>query len=787
MNERVAKLRQESLRAQPSLCLERAEIVTEVYATAGGHRPPPLLRAQALMELCARKTIYIGPEELIVGERGASPKATPTYPEVTCHSLADLRALGEREKIRFSVDEEFIRVYGERIIPFWQGRSLRDRLFDRLPAQWHDCFAAGLFTEFLEQRAPGHTVMDGKIYHRGLLGFKADIEDEILRRRGDESAETGRQVTQLEAMALTCDALLLLAQRHADEARRQAASETDRRRREELLSIARVCQRVPAEAPRNFWEALQMYWFVHLGVVLELNGWDAFSPGHLDQHLAPFYEQDFRLGQLTRARAKELLGCLWVKFNNQPAPPKVGVTAAESSTYNDFVNINLAGQLQDGRDGVSEVSYLILEVVDEMHLLQPGSNVQLSRKTPDEFLQATSRVIRQGYGYPSLFNSEGVVEILQRQGKSLEDARRGGTSGCVETGCFGKEAYFLTGYVNLPKVLELVLHRGIDPRTGRQVGVTTAEPRSFVSVDEVLEAFRQQLVHVIETKLEGNRVFERAFAQELPAPFLSVLIDDCIACGRDYHDGGARYNTSYVQGVGIGTITDSLSALAHHVFGEGTVTMAELLAAMDDDFAQAQWLRLLLSRRTPRYGNDDDRADVLMQQVFGAFLDSVEGRPNQRGGHYHILMLPTTSHIYFGSLVGATADGRPAGAPLSEGISPVQGADRLGPTAVLKSAAKMNQRRTGGTLLNLKFLPHVVAHEKGLTGLGQLIRSYFELGGHHIQFNVVDAQLLREAQADPESHRDLIVRVAGYSDYFCDLSRELQDEIIARTAHGDAL
>jgi formate C-acetyltransferase len=780
---RIERLRQRSLNTHPSVSIERALLLTEFYRENIGKYAQPVLRAKAFEYLCANKTIFIGDDELIVGERGPVPKATPTYPEITCHSVEDLSILDSRPMTSYSISAQDIDRYEREVIPFWQGRSLRDRIFELLPEEWHQAFLAGIFTEFMEQRAPGHTVGDGKIFRRGMLDVMAEIETAMGALDFTSDSEAFAKRDQLEAMAIAAHATIRFAERHAEMAAEIAAVETDPKRRSELERISEVCRRVPARAPRDFWEALQAYWFVHLGVITELNGWDAYNPGHLDQHLEPFYEKDIESGGLDREAAKELLECLWVKFNNHPAPPKVGVTAQESGTYTDFANINLGGVCRDGTDAVNEVSYLLLEVIDEMHLLQPSNNIQLSRKNPDRFLRAALEVVRKGYGFPSLFNSDAVVEELVRQGKTLEDAREGGTSGCVETGAFGKEAYILTGYFNLPKMLELALHDGVDPRTGAQLGPKSGDPRGFSSFDDIFEAWHAQLRHFIDIKYRGNLVFERMFADWAQAPFLSVLTDDCVAKGRDYNAGGARYNTSYIQGVGIGSLTDSFSVLKHHVFDGGPLRMEDLIDAVDSDFEGHEVLRQRLLNKTPRYGNDDDRADELMVRSFGAFHDAVEGRPNLRGGEYHINMLPTTCHVYFGAVMGAMPDGRRAGLPLSEGISPVQGADRQGPTAVFKSAAKMDHLSTGGTLLNMKFSPRLLEGSIGLDMLASLVRAYFSMDSHHVQFNVVTAKTLRAAQADPDSHRDLIVRVAGYSDYFCDVSRELQDEIIERTEH----
>jgi pyruvate formate-lyase/glycerol dehydratase family glycyl radical enzyme len=783
MSERIRRLRQESLEAKPYISAERAELVTEAYRETERVLSVPVRRALVFRRLMERKAIWVGDGELIVGEKGPAPKATPTFPELCCHSLADLDLLNSREKIPFAVSREARRLYETEIIPFWRGRSLRDLLFAEMTDEWRAAYEAGVFTEFMEQRSPGHTVLDDKIYRKGLLDLKRDMERSLSRLDylGDPRAYAKEQ--ELHAMSIAADSLIHFAGRHAAKARELAADEKDPRRRAELERIAQVCERVPARAPRNFQEALQYYWFVHLGVTSELNTWDSFNPGHLDRHLRPFYEKGLADGTLTRESAEELLQCFWIKFNNQPAPPKVGVTAAESGTYTDFAQINTGGINEDGSDGVSDLTYLILDVIEEMRLLQPSSSIQVSGKNPDTFIERAVKIIRTGFGQPSVFNADLIVEELVRQGKSVADARAGGSSGCVEVGAFGKESYILTGYFNMPKVLEITLHDGIDPATGRRLGPETGDPARFASYDELFGAFRTQLGHFIDVKMRGNNVIERLYAEYMPAPFLSVIIDDCIEKGLDYHDGGARYNTNYIQGVGLGTITDSLSSIKYHVFDRKTLAMEDLLAAMAKDFEGDERLRQMLLNRTPRYGNDDDYPDGIMRTVFDAYFDAIDGRPNTKGGRYHINLLPTTVHVYFGSVIGATPDGRRAGMPLSEGISPVQGADRHGPTAVLRSVAKMDHVRTGGTLLNQKFTPQVLADDVGVERLVQLIRTYFKLGGHHVQFNVVDAATLRDAQENPEEHRDLIVRVAGYSDYFCDLGRALQDEIIARTEH----
>ncbi len=782
MNQRVQRLRQLSMETHPSVSVERALLTTRFHQENEGKYSIPVLRALNFKHLCQKQSIYIGADELIVGERGPSPKAVSTFPELTCHSVKDLEILNSREMASYSVTHDEIETYRTEVIPYWHGRSMRDRAFANISQDWKDLYEAGLFTEFMEQRAPGHTALDGTIYRKGMLDFKQEITQARAGLDFIHDPEASAKDEELKAMEISCDAAILFANRHADLAEQMAREEADPKRREELIRIAANCRWVPAHAPRDLWEALQMYWFVHLGTITELNGWDSMSPGHLDQHLEPFYQRGLMDSTLDRERAKELLGCFWVKFNNQPAPPKVGVTALESGTYNDFTNINLGGLRRDGSDGVSEVSYLLLEVLDEMHTLQPQANLQVSAKTPDRFLRAAARVIRKGYGYPSVFNADTVIMEQVRAGKSIEDAREGGTSGCIETGCFGKEAYLLTGYLNVPKVLELALFNGVDPLTGKQIGLKTGDAGEFGSFERLYAAFEQQLHFVVQTKIRINNYLEHMVATYTPAPFLSVVIGDCIAKGKDYYNGGPRYNTTYIQCCGIGTITDSLSAVQKHVFTDGNLTMPQLLSALRTNFQGHEPLRQMLLNKTPFFGNDDDLADALMQRVYASLLKEIDGQPSTKGKTYHLNMLSTTCHVYFGKMLGATPNGRLAHTPESDGTSPSHGADRKGPTAVVKSLAKMDQVKSGGTLLNQRFLPSVLADDAGIEKLTQLIRTYFRLGGHHIQFNVVDTETLRKAQANPAEYRDLLVRVAGYSDYFVNLDKFHQEEIIARTA-----
>lgn len=784
--ERVRRLREESLNTQPRLYMERAVLETEAYRKYEGTVSVPELRALTLRHFFAHKTISIHRGELIVGEKGDGPQSAPTFPELCCHTIEDMQIMDRRELIRFAVTPEDLRIQKEEIIPYWEKRSIRYRILNSMSDEWKAAYECGIFTEFMEQRGPGHTVGSNKIYQKGFLDYQEDIRRAMDALDFVHDKDALHRKEELSAMSIACEAVMILGHRYEALAREMAAAETDPQWKADLLAIAENCAVVPAHKPQTFHQALQMYWFVHLAVTSELNPWDSYSPGRLDQHVYPFYRDDVAAGRLTRDQALELLECLWVKFNNQPAPPKVGVTLKESGTYTDFANINTGGIAPDGSDGVNDVSYLILDCMDDMKLLQPSSNVQISRKTPMKFLLRACEISRKGWGQPAFYNTEAIVQELLAAGKSLEDARRGGTSGCVETGAFGNEAYILTGYFNLPKILELTLCNGYDHVAGRQLGLPLGNAEDFHSYEELLDAYHRQIEYFLDIKVRGSNLIESIYANYMPVPFLSVITNDCIATGKDYNAGGARYNTSYLQGVGIGTVTDSLAAIRFQVFDGKNITMRDLLRAMREDFANDPQILNLVQNHSPKYGNDDDYADDIMRSVFEFYRDAVTGRPNQRGGTYRVNMLPTTCHVYFGEVMLASANGRRAGKPVSEGISPEKGADTNAPTAVLRSCAKMDHLSTGGTLLNQKFTPSVVAGEAGLRQMANLIRAYFNMDGHHIQFNVIDRQTLLDAQAHPEEYKDLIVRVAGYSDHFRNLSRALQDEIIARTEQSFA-
>jgi formate C-acetyltransferase len=503
MTDRIKRLRKESLDAVPTISSERGVLLTEFFKSGEADgMSVPVQRAKAFYYIMANKELWFNDGELIVGERGPSPKATPTYPEVCIHSKEDFDILHNRPKVSFKVDEKNRKLHEEIVLPFWQGKSHREKVISHMADEWVKAYEAGVFTEFQEQRAPGHTVLGKKVFRTGLNGLKAEVQQAIKDLDFYNDPEAFSKNEELKGMLIAADAVINYAERNAKALKELADKEKDPKRKLELQEMSVVCSKVPANAPESFWEALQLYWFLHIGVITETNPWDAFNPGRLDQHLYPFYKADLESGKLTEEGAKELLYSFWIKFNNHPSPPKVGVTAKESNTYTDFALINVGGVKEDGSDAVNELSYVLLDVIEEMRLLQPSSMVQISKKTPDRFLKRALHIVKTGFGQPSIFNTDAIIQELLRQGKDIVDARNGGASGCVETGAFGTEAYILSGYFNLSKVLEITIYGGFDKYTQKQIGLDI--PADFKSFDELMEAYTKQLNYFIDIKIKGN-------------------------------------------------------------------------------------------------------------------------------------------------------------------------------------------------------------------------------------------------------------------------------------------
>jgi formate C-acetyltransferase len=764
----------------PEIFSERATLATASYRETEG-LPTAIRKAKVIEKVLTNITICINSGELIVGCKTPNPLGSPLYPEIACDWIeAELDSIGNRKEAPFLVNDEAKQILRDNVFPYWKGRQVSDRLNACLSEEVKNTLPEGMFLHYYRNRAIGHITVDYETAIRYGLGSIRNSVKSKLNQLVDDGKGSA-QVAFLKALIIACDAVCAFSKRYGSLARELQSKEVVESRKSELKQVADICDRVPDRPARSFWEALQSFWFIHLALNLETNGY-AIGPGRLDQYLYPFYKQDLEAGRITRDQAKELLKCLWIKFNELTVA-KEGETAKASTSYNDFQNVNLAGVTADGNSAENDLSKLCLEVTAELRLPQPQVSVLVSNKTSNAFLLECCRVIRIGFGMPSLFNDEIKVLAMLDKGKTIADARLGGINGCVELVVPGKERMASSGYVNLGKCLELSLNQGMNPISGKMIGQRTRDPREFKTFSQLMDAFRAQLAHALRIKLSYDNTARKTYAKYCPVPLTSLLIHDCIENMRDFHDDGAHYIQPMVCLVGIGSVVDSLAVIKKLVFEERRTSMEEVLQAINANFAGAERLRQLLLNGSEKYGNDNEYVDGLASDFVGMLCDAVKEMKDEDGRPYAANLIPTTTHIYFGGLTGATPDGRKAGEPLSEGVSPTQGRDINGPTAVLKSVSRLNHVRCSGTLLNMKLHPSVLQSDQDLKKFASLIKGYFALGGFHVQFNVVSAETLRDAQEHPENYQNLIIRVAGYSDYFVRLSKEVQDEIISRTEH----
>jgi formate C-acetyltransferase len=768
--------------ALPELFPHRALSATHSYQETEG-QPLSLRRARMLERILRDHPILIQPGELIVGIKTLKPRGSPVFPEINCGWVErDLDTMATRSNTPFFVSDETKRILRREVFPYWRGRQINDRIMEAVPPEiWH-AESRGVIYNYFTSRTIGHFAADyAKVLNKGMRGILADIQV-VLSRLNFEDPRYIHKRQYLESLALVCAAAVDFAGRHSSELHRLAKKEKDPQRRGELETMASVCGWVPENPARSFWEALQSFWFTHLILNLETPA-HSISPGRFDQYLYPFLRRSLDSEELDERGAQELLDLLWVKFDEITLAKNSGESDT-SSSYPDFQQLNIGGLTPDGLDATNELSYMSLTALEHTKVPQPQLSAQVSTKTPPKFLMRCCEVLKHGMGMPAMFNSDLIVLGMVNRGKTLSDARRGSINGCVSPYCDGKDRAGSTGYFNLAKCLELALNNGVDRLTGEQLGPITGAPQEMVSFDALIDSLHSQISHFVSLKVKYDNIVRDIYAAYCPVPFTSLLMDDCIERGLDWHAGGAHYNQAVMSGVGLGTVTDALSAVKKHVFDEKKVTLSDLNKALDADFAGQETLLRMLVNNTPHFGNDDDAADSLALFIQTLFCAEVEKHRDIQGAKYYVDLLPTTSHIALGRLTGATPDGRHARFWLSEGISPVQGHDKYGPTAAAKSVSKLDHARCNGTLFNMKFNPQCLETPEDLQKLAMLIRGYFDLGGFHIQLNIIDKATLREAQEHPEEYKNLIVRVAGYSDYFVLLSRDIQDEIISRTEHG---
>jgi len=776
LTSRIERLKTRLLEARPEVYAERAHLVTQAYREME-NKAPEKKRARAMEKVLTESTLWIKDDELIVGGKTPTPMGSPLYPEFNCDWIqTEVDLLSERHETAFYVSEDTKTDLKASVLPYWPGRTVCDRIVENVPRDSLKAVDEGLFFHYYLNRSIGHTTVNyEKVLHQGYRGIRHEIE-----RKLETPGLDPKEKTYCQSLIEVVDAIVVFANRHADEAERLADIALEPVRKEELKRIAGICRRVPEHPAESFVEALQSFWFVHLVLNLESNAY-AISPGRFDQYIYPFYKKDLENGRLTRDQAQELMNCMWIKFAELTVA-KEGGTAKASNTYADFQNLNIGGLTGNGADAVNDISFMCLDSQMMLKLPQPQLSCLISSKTPREFVLKACELARMGTGMPAFFNADEIVQSLMDKGKTLEDARLGAINGCVEITGQGNDNMASSGYVNLAKCLVLALNNGVSMDTGIQWGQQTGRVQDLKNMEDLWRVFEKQIEHMVSLKHQYDIGAKKAFAETCPVLCTSLVIDGCIDKGLDFHQGGAKYNLPMMCGVGTGTVTDSLAAIQHYVFERGEFALTDIVEGLAADFKGHEQLRENLWTRAPKYGTDNETVDRLSARLIRTFVNVLSRYKNALGTPYAANMIPTTTHIPFGELTGATPDGRLAHTPLSEGISPVQGKDISGPTAVINTMGRIDHAATAGTLLNMKFSPKTLEGD-GLPKFASLIRGYFDLGGHHMQFNVTSKKTLEAAQQYPDEYRSLLIRVAGYSDYFVMLSQEVQDEVISRMEH----
>jgi formate C-acetyltransferase len=801
VSTRTEQLKESLLATQPEICPERLLLLTAAYQETEG-QPLILRRAEALARVLRNMSIYIRPGELIVGNQARCPRAAPLFPENASTWIEkEMDDLGTRPQDAFLVREEDKLTLRE-VLPYWRGKTHYDYVKaltrQALPVEARAAFNFEHFT--LNQAlcnfgratgGDGHIILDFTWLLRvGLRALVAEARQKMaaLDRSRPENLE---KLLFYQAVTTSLEGAIAFAERFAELAVQMAETEADPDRRAELFAIAETCRRVPAHPARTFREAVQSVWFLHLLIQIESNG-HSISLGRFDQYLYPYYRTDLAAGILTREQALELVECFWIKCSEVNKVREWAHTHYMSGCPL-FQTLTLGGQTRDGAEAVNDLTYVCLEATGNMKLHQPTVIVRLYDGSPDALLQEASRaVLRHGGGMPGFFNDEVGIPMLLRLGVSLEDARDWAVMGCAEPQVGGR---FNTGtggtsHLNLLKLLELALHGGVNPSNGTRLCPTEGDLASFRSFDELMAAYQRQVQYYVAFMPLLDNVTSAAFAALTPTPLLSGLLEHRLAAGRDVSSGGdPGYNLMPAFGLGVTNVANAMAAVRELVFEEKRLSGAELLEALDADFtgSRGEQIRQMLLNWAPKYGNDDDSVDQIARQVLNEFVAEIERYTPARGGHYAPTTQSLTVNVPYGKNVGATPDGRHAGEPLADNSSPSAGTDTHGPTATVKSVAKLDHVVvSNGTILNLKFHPTALHGEGRLRKFGNLIRSFFDLKGFQVQFNVLSPEKLRDAQRHPERYRNLIVKVAGYSAYFTSLDKELQEQLIARTTYDAA-
>ena len=784
MNRRIERLRKRYVESERKVDIERAVIVTEAYKN-NEDKPPIIAKALALEAVFSQMSIAVREDELIVGNLAKDRKGTPLFPEYAVGwILRSMDTFPNRKGDRFQITDEQKETL-RKVLPYWRGKCLRDKIKGALPDFLKEIIEFGIFgNENFTMSGPGHLVPDHeRILKSGLARIRDDCESR-LESLDYSDPEYMDKANLYRAAIIACNALIAWAQRYAQEAERQADSEADPNRRTELLRIAENCRQVPAQPARDFWEALQCVYFIQIAIQIEANGLSV-SLGRPDQFLYPFYKNDLDKGKLDRDGLYELIETFYLKLSETDK-----VYSNEATRFlqgpGHGQTFTLGGVTRTGQDATNELSHIFLETDRDIRLVQPDIAIRVHQTTPESFLQKAAINIRDGLTKPKFMNDEVIIQSMLNIGIPLEDARDWGSLGCSEPVICGKtDSWGNAGQMNLAKCVELALNDGKCMLTGKQMGPRTGAPEDFIEFNDLLDAYRKQVHYFIEFLVLYDNIIDRFHAEVMPVPILSVAVSDCLEKGVEFNRGGAKYNTTSPAGVGPITAGDSLAAVKKLVFEENTLSMKELHSALTNNFKDQEKIRLMLINKAPKFGNDDDFVDHLCNEVACIFCDELRRYTNPRKGPFIGALYYLTANIPFGHRTAATPDGRKAGEPLNDGgISPVHGRDRKGATAVAKSVGKLDhQRIPHGTILNQRFHPSVMEGEDKLRLFTRYIRTFMDLGGWHNQMNVVTSDILKAAQQSPDEHKDLVIRVAGYSAYFTQLEKEVQDDIIGRTEH----
>jgi formate C-acetyltransferase len=779
--DRIARLKSRVIEARPEVDLENARILTRSFqATAG--EPLVVRKAKGFAAQCAAKTVTIWDDELIVGSPGSKMRGGILSAD-TCWSVldAELDTISDRRYDPFYLSEADREAFLNEIRPYWKGRSTYEAWLAQIPQDTRVLRDAGMI--YINRKAVrgwGETTAGYQaVLEEGIAGLvgrvRARRAELDLTRAGDYAKDCFLRATEIAA-----DGMIRLAHRYADQAEALAATEGDPVRRAELDGIAQICRRVPEHPARTFHEALQALYLYQCCLIMEQNA-ASYNPGRIDQYLYPFYRADLAAGRITQARAQELLDCLWVKFS-ETCLFQDAVTAEFAAGYPMFQNVCAGGIDVTGSDAVNELSYMVLQATMDVRLYQPSLSVRYNMaKNPAPFLRKIVELVRLGTGFPAFHNDEAGIRMVMNKGIPLREAYDWNPCGCVETNLAGRlRHYTALADINLGGIVELALTNGVNRKSGAQIAPKTGDPTAFSSYSEFLEAVKAQLRYAISAAVKGSHVIDD-ICLERPVPALSLSFKECVEKGLDYSQGGAKYNTGNgIILIGVADLVNSLAAVKSCVFEAGTVSMGQLTQALAADFEGYSDVQERLAS-APKYGNDDAAADGIVPGIYTFIADEIESY-SSKFGRMTPGILPVSGNTPFGLEVGALPSGRRAWQPLADGVSPSGGTDLAGPSAVLRSAAQIpHDRFVQGTLLNMKIEPEFLETEAGLTELMALLRSLCTLGVFHVQFNVIDRDLLLEAQRHPEAHKGLLIRVAGYTAYFTELGKDVQDEIIGRT------